>query len=267
MRPDPERVAAIISEIAEAEMLPHYRKLGAGAVKTKEGPADLVTFVDEAMEKALKRRLLELTPGAVFVGEEAAAADPTITSEIRRAERCWIVDPLDGTRNFVNGVDEFGTIVAYVESGVTTAGWIYAAPLREIAIAAKGEGVTWRGEAVRTKRQAAAKPAGLRSTGWLKPEWRDRLVTSLKTNVTSSPGHCSAYAYLKLIEGEVDFKLSSRIHAWDHAAGALMLEELGGQALWLDTGEPYAPQPSQDRPLLATAPGRDWSGIASLLLN
>lgn len=267
MRPDPERVAAIIREIAEAEMLPHYRKLGAGAVKTKEGPADLVTIVDEAVEKALKRRLLEVTPGALFVGEEAAAADPAITNEIRRGERCWIVDPLDGTRNFVNGVDEFGTIVAYVESGVTTAGWIYAAPLREIAIAAKGDGVIWRGEAVRTKRQAAPKPAGLRSTGWLKPEWRDRLVTSLKTNATSRPGHCSAYAYLKLMEGEVDFKLSSRIHAWDHAAGTLMLNELGGEARWLDTKEPYAPQPSADRPLLATAAGRDWSAIASLLLN
>lgn len=266
MRFDPERVAAIIEEIAEAEMLPHYRKLGAGAVKTKEGPADLVTIVDEAVEKALKRRLLELSPGALFVGEETVAADPAVMNEIRGAERCWIVDPLDGTRNFVNGVDEFGTIVAYAESGVTTAGWIYAAPLREIAVAAKGEGVIWRGEALRTKRQAAAKPAGLRSTGWLKPQWRDRLVASLKTNVTSSPGHCSAYAYLKLMEGEVDFKLSSRIHAWDHAAGALMLEELGGQAQWLDTRESYAPQPSQDRPLLATAPGRVWSEIAEMLL-
>ncbi len=267
MRPDPAHVAAIIAETAEAEMLPHYKKLGAGAVKTKESPTDLVTFVDEAMETALKARLLDLTPGAAFIGEEAAAADPSIANEIRHADRCWIVDPLDGTRNFVNGVDEFGTIVAFVENGVTTGGWIYAAPLRAVAIAVDGGGVVWRGERVRTAPKSSAKPTGLRSTGWLAPEWLDRLVSSLKRNTTSRPGHCSAYAYLKLIEGEVDFKLSSRIHAWDHAAGALMLKELGGEARWLDTSEPYAPQKSEDRPLLASAPGRDWSAMAALLLN
>lgn len=262
-----ERVAAIIAEIAEAEMIPHYRKLGAGAVKTKDSPTDLVTIVDEAMELALKSRLLELTPGAAFVGEEAAAADPSVAKAIGRADRCWIVDPLDGTRNFVHGVDEFGTIVAYVENGVTTGAWIYAAPLRAMAIGSKGEGVSWRGKPVKVQPQAFAMPSGLRSTGWLKPEWRDRLVASLKKNVTSRPGHCSVYAYLKLIEGEVDFKLSGRVHAWDHAAGALMLQELGGEVRWLDTGEPYAPGESQDRPILATAAGRDWRAIADLLLN
>ncbi|MEK7265139.1 MAG: inositol monophosphatase [Pseudomonadota bacterium] len=267
MRPDPERVAAIIAETVEADMLPHYLKLGAGAVRTKESPTDLVTIVDEAMEAALKSRLLDLTPGAAFVGEEGAAADPALAKAISRAERCWIVDPLDGTRNFVNGVNEFGTIVAFVENGVTTGAWIYAAPLRAMAIGSKGEGVTWRGAPVRVRPPEGEKPAGYRSTGWLTPEWRDRLVSSLKKNVASEPGHCAAYAYLKLIEGAVDFKLSSRVHAWDHAAGALMLQELGGDLRWLDTSKAYAPQESQDRPILATAPGRDWPAIASLLCN
>lgn len=267
MRPDPDRVAAIVAQIAETEMIPHYRKLGAGAVKTKDGPSDLVTVVDEAMEAALKSRLLDLTPGAAFVGEEGAAADPSLAQAISGADRCWIVDPLDGTRNFVEGVDEFGTIVAFVERGVTTGAWIYAAPLRSMAIASKGEGVAWRGAPVNVRAQSAGKPSGLRSTGWLSPEWRDRLIVRLRNNVASHPGHCSAYAYLKLIEGAVDFKLSSRVHAWDHAAGALMLQELGGDVRWLDSSEPYSPRGSEDRPILATAPGRDWTAIAGLLLN
>jgi len=265
MTPDIDRVSTIIAEIAETEMIPRYRNLGAGTVKTKEGPSDLVTIVDEAMEAALKTRLLDLTPGAAFVGEEAAAADPSVANAISDAERCWIVDPLDGTRNFVHGVDEFGVIVAYVEKGVTTGAWIYAAPLRAIAVSARGGGVDWRGEKVSVRAQAGGKPEGLRSTGWLLPPWRDLLVGNLKRNVVSHPGHCSAYAYLRLIEGAVDFKLSSRVHAWDHAAGALMLEELGGAVRWLDTGVAYAPQQSADRPILAAAPGRDWRAIAKSL--
>lgn len=264
MRPDPAAVAAIIAEIADAEIAPYYGRLAAGAVRAKESPTDLVTIVDEATERALKAALCALAPSAAFVGEEAVAADPSLAQKLGD-DACWIVDPLDGTRNFVNGVDEFGTIVAYAERGRTIMGWIYAVPQRLSAIAVLGEGATIDGRPVTVRRQPLERPSGLRSTGWLLPRWRERLVASLKRNVESRPGHCSAYAYLKLLGGEVDFKLSSRIHAWDHAAGALMLSEAGGSARWLGDGAAYAPRPSRDEPLLATAPGRSWDEIALLL--
>ncbi len=264
MRPDPDRVAAAIVEIAENEIVPHYKKLHPDAVRAKGHPCDLVTVVDEATERALRASLLAMTPGAAFIGEETAAADAGALASIGD-RACWIVDPLDGTRNFVQGVDEFGTIVAYAEYGRTIMGWIYAAPERSMAIGVLGGGATWRGDTIKTAPQASDRPKGLRSTGWLTDLWRERLVLSLKRDVDSKSGHCSAYAYLKLLRGEVDFKLSSRIHAWDHAAGALMLAEAGGAVRWLDDGEPYAPQASRDHPMLATAAGRDWSDIAGRL--
>ena len=267
MTVDADRVAALIAEIAEREMLSRYRRLEKGAVRTKESPSDFVTIVDEAMERDLKRALLDATPGAAFIGEEEATANPAVMDKIETAERCWIVDPLDGTRNFVNHVDEFGVIAAYIERGETIAGWIYAAPIRAFAVAMRGEGVRWRGAAPVTAAQESAIPIGLRSTGWLREEWKARLTAGLKSNVRSRAGHCSAYAYIKLMTGEVDFKLSSRIHAWDHAAGTLILNELGGAARWLDTSAPYCAGPSADRPLLAVAPGRDWSAIARRLLD
>lgn len=262
MIPGRGRVAAAIADIAAREITPHYRRLDKSAIRTKESASDLVTHVDEATEKALQAALLAIEPAASFVGEEAAAADPGSVALVS-AGACWIVDPLDGTRNFVNGVDEFGVIVAYVDAGRTLRGWIYAVPLGAMAIGVAGGGVSWRGAAISTMPQRVEKPTGLRSVGWLAPSWRERIVGNLKTKVSTSPGHCSAYAYLKLLSGEVDFKLSSRIHPWDHAAGAMMLSELGGEVRWLDTGEPYRPQASADRPLLATAPGRNWREIAA----
>jgi len=267
MRPDPVRVAEIIAAVADEEIRPHFGRLDKESVRQKSSATDLVTRVDEATELALKKALSALTPGAGFVGEEAAAADPTIVAALAGPGRYWIVDPLDGTRNFVSGVAEFGTIVAYVENGRTLMGWILAVPDRACAIAVAGEGVQWNGGAPRTAPASAGVPTGLRSTGWLLPEWRDRLTQSLQTNVESRPGHCSAYAYLKLMVGDVDFTLSSRIHPWDHAAGALILDELGGRAAFLATGEAYRPQDSVDAPLVASAPGRDWAEIARRLVN
>ncbi len=267
MRPDPVRVAAVIAEIAATEIAPHFGKLEKEAVRQKSSATDLVTCVDEAAEAMLRKALGALAPGAGFIGEEAASADPSIVAALSCEGRFWIVDPLDGTRNFVNGVPEYGTIVAYVENGRTRMGWIHAGPEGETAIAVAGEGVRWRGAAPDVTAPAPGLPTGLRSTGWLLPEWRDRLTQSLKRDVASIPGHCSAYAYLKLMTGDVDFKLSSRIHPWDHAAGALILDELGGRAAFLASGEAYRPQDSVDAPLLAAAPGRDWTNIARRLLD
>lgn len=266
MKPDPVHVAAVIAEIAAAEIAPHFGKLEKDAIRQKSSATDLVTRVDEAAEAALMKALGALDPGAAFVGEEAAAANPAIVAALSGPGRFWVVDPLDGTRNFVNGAPEFGTIVAYVADGETLMGFIHAVPENACAIAVRGEGVSWKGAAP-VIADGAATPLGLRSTGWLTPEWRERLTASLRRNVDSRPGHCSAYAYLKLMKGEVDFKLSSRIHPWDHAAGALILAELGGRAAFLDRGECYSPRDTIDAPLLAAAPGRNWNDIAQRLLD
>jgi fructose-1,6-bisphosphatase/inositol monophosphatase family enzyme len=267
MRPDPERVAAMIAEIAAHEIAPHFGKLEKDAVRAKSSATDLVTRVDISTEAALKAALLGLVPGAGFIGEEAAAADPSIVAALSGPGRFWVVDPLDGTRNFVNGTPEFGTLVAFVEDGRTLMGFIHAVPDAATAIAVAGEGVRWKGAAPQAAAATHEPPVGLRSIGWLTPEWRDRLTASLRRNLASRPGHCSAYAYLKLMTGEADFKLSSRIHPWDHAAGALILDELGGRAAFLANGEPYGPRDSVDAPLLATGPGRDWADIAGRLLE
>lgn len=266
MRPDVGRVAEIIAQIAQTEISPRYKNLPSGSIREKQSATDFVTVADEAAERALQAALLDLVPGSIFIGEEAAAAAPSITGLISSAPTCWIVDPLDGTRNFVNGVDEFGTIVAYVECGRTIAGWIYAIPQALTATSVRGEGVLIDCRRPSPAPQKTERPKGLRSAGWLRGPWRDRIVRNLKRNVDSRPGACSAYAYLKLISGEVDFLLSSRVHVWDHAAGALMLEELGGSVRWLDDGSAYAPGESFDRPLLAAAPGRRWQDVADRLL-
>lgn len=262
---DVEKVAALIAEIAEAEIMPRYGKLKAEEIRQKAGPHDLVTEVDEATERALEKALRAVHPGAGFVGEELAAKNPQAANVLTGEGAFWVVDPLDGTRNFVNRVDEFGVIVALVEDGETRAGWIYAAPEAASAVAEKGEGATWRGARIAPHKSSRDKLIGLRSLAWLPPERADRIRTNLKENFDSRSNQCSAYAYLSLIRGLADFKISSLVHPWDHAAGVLMVNETGGKAAFLDDEEPYRPRGSIEKPLLVTASGRDWLGVAETL--
>ena len=72
---DLDRVARVLAEVADQEILPRWRNLASGDVREKTGPNDLVTVADEAAEKALAARLQDLLPGSVLVGEEAVEAD------------------------------------------------------------------------------------------------------------------------------------------------------------------------------------------------
>ncbi len=267
MTVDAEKVAERIAEIAEAEIAPRFGNLEPVEIRAKSSPGDLVTQVDEAVEAALERALAEFWPGAAMIGEEMAAKKPQIVEALRGRGAFWIVDPLDGTRNFVRGVTEFGTIVALVVDGVTRMGWIYAVPERKCAVAELGAGATWDDAPIAPAPQKGPKEQGWRSVGWLADAWRARIAPNLKGPVETKAGHCSAYGYLAVAKGETDFKVSSRIHPWDHAAGALIVHETGGRAAFLDDYSDYAPLPSADRPLLVTAAGRDWTAVAGKLLG
>ncbi len=267
---DSAKVTELLAEAAESIILPRFGNLSDDQIRTKSSPTDLVTEVDVETEAFLKSALEKIAPAASFIGEEAAAADPSIVAAIEGEGRYWILDPLDGTRNFVRGVDEFATILALVENGVAVMGWIYAPILKAAAVVERGGGVTWNGAPVETRPYAGPKPTSLRSIGWLTGDWKDVLPPRLKASTIAQSSHCSAFAYLNLLWGDVDLKLSSRIHPWDHVAGALMLQEAGGRAAFLSDASAvvdYAPSDSVDRPLLATAPGRDFSAIAAALLD
>jgi fructose-1,6-bisphosphatase/inositol monophosphatase family enzyme len=265
---DPEKVAKVIAEIAQEEIASRFGRLADEDIGTKSGPNDFVTEADIAAEEKLALALSGFYPGAAFIGEERAASDPSLVSKLDLGEGAfWIVDPLDGTRNFVQGRAEFGTIVALVVDGEIRAGWIYAIPDKAFAIGEKGGGVTWRGEALGSAPVGAGVLKGYRAIGSLAEPWKSRIAPRLKEHFETEPMHCSAYGYINLIRGRRDFAVYARCHPWDHAAGVLMLTEIGGHAEYLDDGSPYTPRATQGRPLLAACSGERWRTVRNGLLG
>ncbi len=118
-------VAVLVRAVAQAEIMPRFRDLGAGAVRTKTGPLDLVTDADEAAEARLTEGLTRLFPSCAVVGEEAAAADESVLDRLGTAGLAFTVDPVDGTANFAAGLPLFGTMVAAVAAGEVVGAVIY----------------------------------------------------------------------------------------------------------------------------------------------
>lgn len=260
---DSEKVENFIAEIAEEEIMSRYGLLADRDIDTKSGPQDFVTAADHAAEARLEKALRGLYPGAAFIGEEGVAADPDLVARLdRETGAFWIVDPLDGTRNFVHRQAEFGTIVALIEDGEMRQGWIYAIPDRGFATASKHDGAFWRGEKLPALCEKDGPLTGYRAIGTLAEPWKSRIVQPLRQKYETEPMRCSAYGYIHLIRGLRDFGLYSRCSPWDHAAGILMLREVGGRAVYLDNREPYVPRMTQGRPLLTTATEVDWNSIS-----
>ena len=102
---------------------PRFAALSPADVRSKAA-GELVTIADIEAEELLTRILTGLLPGALVVGEEACATDPRLLDGLGAAQ-AWLVDPLDGTANFVEGSDDWAVMVALCEEGRTVASWIW----------------------------------------------------------------------------------------------------------------------------------------------
>jgi fructose-1,6-bisphosphatase/inositol monophosphatase family enzyme len=243
---DAARVGDIIAKAAQAEIMPRFRTLSADQVKQKSSSFDLVTEADEAAEKAISRELAAAFPGSVIIGEEAAAKNPDIVSGIADADLAFIIDPIDGTRNFVSGLPLFGSMIAVTVRGEIVFGAIHDPVCEDTAFALRGEGA-WREGKHRTR--AALKVAGpvplasmdaLISTSFLPEPLRSTVNGNLARIGLTGSLRCAAHEYRLAASGNCHLLLYNKLMPWDHAAGWLLHREAGGFSARFD-GSAYKP--------------------------
>lgn len=233
-----DAVTAAIRTVAEEEVVARFRRLAEGDVSEKTGPLDLVTIADRRAEERLTKELGALLPGSVVVGEEAVGADPGVLERIRGEAPVWIVDPVDGTSNFVAGKPEFGTLVALARGGEVFASWTYVPRLGLLATARRGQGAYVNGERVRTAVGGDVLRVATSQYAYLDAQERRGMDGLGIDGVLPRPCSCAGLDYLELARGELDAVAFTWEHPWDHAAGLLLVTEAGG-ASTTAAGEPF----------------------------
>jgi fructose-1,6-bisphosphatase/inositol monophosphatase family enzyme len=242
MLPNLDHVAEIIREVAARELVPKFTTLTAEDVGEKT-PGDFVTAVDLAMEKALADALVPLLPGSLVVGEEAVHDDRGILNLLTGDAPVGVLDPLDGTGNFAQGLPIVAVIVALVIKGETVAGWIYDPLSQRMAIASKGEGAYMGSRKLQVVRPAEDRSLNgsiygrfVRTSEPYQRIWgRGRGALG---NVFNA--RCVGQEYLARLKGRMHFGVYTRMNPWDHAAGILLHQEAGGVARMGD-GSNYRP--------------------------
>ncbi|MCX4745377.1 inositol monophosphatase [Kitasatospora sp. NBC_01287] len=262
-----EKVAEILAEASAEVVEPRFRALAAGEVMEK-APGDVVTIADREAEVIISRRLRELLPVPV-VGEEAVAADPALARALHNEPACWLVDPVDGTANFVAGRPDFAVMASLIRDGQAVAAWIWQ-PMTRTAYSAELGAGAWRDG--RRLTRAPADPDPARWRGFAKHYLRRGRFPGLSAHPSAfgalTEGRRAAgMEYPQIADGELEFLVYWRTLPWDHAPGSLLVRETGGVSARLD-GSPYrADPPGGEDGLLVACDQQTWERTRAILLG
>lgn len=207
-----------VSEIAVAagRRIQEIREEGfRTATKADESP---VTRADREADALLRSRLRELLPDAGWLSEETADDGARL-----QESRLWVVDPLDGTKEFIAGLPEYTVAIALVEAGAPVLGVVHNPVTGDVFAAVRGGGATRNGARIRTVegRDLLASRSELKR-GEFEPfqaTWDVRAVGSIEYKL----------ALVAAGDGAVTFSRGPK-HEWDVCAGALLVTEAGGVA-------------------------------------
>jgi myo-inositol-1(or 4)-monophosphatase len=233
-------IARTVAEEAGA-LAARLRAEGVEVAATKSSPIDIVTEADRATEALIRARLAALRPGDGFLGEESGAEGST-------TGLTWVVDPIDGTVNYLYGLPNWSVSIAVVEGDPDPATWtalagvVHAPALGEVYTASAGGGAHLDGHRLRV-RDAVPLDRALVATGFHYTQAirtnQARVAQPLLARVRDlrrAGGAAIDLAYIAA--GRLDAYFEQGLNPWDQAAGALLVTEAGGVVRGLDQDAP-----------------------------
>jgi myo-inositol-1(or 4)-monophosphatase len=201
-----------------------------------KGPANFVSLADKRAEQMLYEDLTKARPGYGFLGEEGGSREGTDKSNT------WIVDPLDGTTNFLHGIPQFAISIGLQREGVIIAGVIYNPANDELYIAERGKGAflndTRLRVAGRKQLNECVIACGLPHIGRGDHEQSRREMTEMQNRVAGLRRFGAASLDLAFVAaGRLDGYWERNLQPWDIAAGLIMVREAGGVVSGIEGGD------------------------------
>lgn len=207
---------------------------GARAVSTKSSPINLVTEIDRGAEALVIETIHARFPDHSILAEEGGA-------QRRSPTHCWVIDPLDGTTNFVHGLPLYSVSIALEVEGRATVGVVYDPNLDECFVAERGRGAFLEDRRLAVSATASL-DASLLATGF-PYDVRDTADNNLaeyaaftRRNRSVRELGSAAITLAAVAAGRLDGYWELVLGPWDAAAGALLVEEAGGRVTALDGG-------------------------------
>jgi len=249
----------IVKVVAQREIVPRYLKVA----HEHKVDGSILTEADTAAQQALTEGLKAIN-GCPVLGEEMTPQEQQALWS-NRDTGLWVLDPVDGTSNFANGLPYFAVSVGFYQGGRPIMGAVYAPEANELFWAEAGKGAFLNGERLPIKERA---PESLKRAmaGVDLKRLQPKLASALAAHppyVSQRNFGSSALDWCYVAAGRLDIYIHGGQKLWDYAAGALILQEAGGALCTLDSDDFWAGDPWQRSVICAWdkeifKPWRDW---------
>ncbi|KEK25887.1 inositol monophosphatase family protein [Bacillus gaemokensis] len=197
-------------------------------IETKSNAADLVTNMDRETEQFLIGKIKETFPDHYILGEEGYGDDITSSNGV-----VWLIDPIDGTMNFVHQKRNFAISIGVYENGIGKVGLIYDPVHDELYHAVKGEGAFCNEVSIPVLEKGTVKQGviALNAT-WLTDNPllnMEKMMQLVKTARGTRSYGCAALEMVYVATGRLDAYVTPRLSPWDFGGGLIIVEEVGGK--------------------------------------
>jgi histidinol-phosphatase len=226
---DPDLAFALeLADLADAISLPRFR--AADLVVHTKPDMTPVSEADRAVEQAIRERVAGARLGDVVLGEEFGTGEGQQVEAPSSGCR-WIVDPIDGTKNYVRGIPVWATLIALERDGEVVAGLASAPALRRRWWAVRGRGSFADGKPLSVSKVERLEDVQLTFGGlrtWRKYGLLDRFL-DLASRCWRVRGFGDFWMHMLVAEGSADIAVEMEVNLWDLAVPKLILEEAGGR--------------------------------------
>ena len=264
-------ISDLLVKVNESIILKYYKNLSSKHINTKSSDDDYVSIADKESEIYIVKNLIGFLNINQYIGEETSYSNKDDYKSLEKNALYWVIDPIDGTKNYINGKNEFCSMISLVFNSIPIATFVYY-PLKNLLVYAfKGFGAysleikTKKIIQLRIQQNSFDNIVGSGGTKGIEEPLRQKVLQNLRKYTNRLFIGSAGIEAIMLASNETQFVFHGRVTPWDHSPLDLIIKESGGCVYMLNDKAEF--NIFSRGPILAASNDQIWENIRSLALK
>ena len=264
-------ISDLLVEVNKSIILKYYKNLSSKHIDTKSSDDDFVSIADKESEIYIVKNLIGFLNINQYIGEETSYSNKDDHKLLKKNGLYWVIDPIDGTKNYINGKNEFCSMISLVFNSIPIASFVYC-PLKDLLVYAfKGFGTyslkikTKKIDQLRIQQNSFTNIVGSGGTKGIHEPLRQKVLQNLRKYTNRLFIGSAGIEAIMLASNETQFVFHGRVTPWDHSPLDLIIKESGGCVYMLNDKTEF--NIFSEGPILAASNDQIWKNIRSLALK
>ena len=264
-------ISELLVEVNKSIILKYYKNLSSKHIDTKSSDDDFVSIADKESEIYIVKNLIGFLNINQYIGEETSYSNKDDHKLLKKNGLYWVIDPIDGTKNYINGKNEFCSMISLVFNSIPIASFVYC-PLKDLLVYAfKGFGTyslkikTKKIDQLRIQQNSFTNIVGSGGTKGIHEPLRQKVLQNLRKYTNRLFIGSAGIEAIMLASNETQFVFHGRVTPWDHSPLDLIIKESGGCVYMLNDKTEF--NIFSEGPILAASNDQIWKNIRSLALK